>query len=186
MFFSSRKTGFSLRFLFSIILRKYHYRLYVYILIFRAVWERIIAHIIYHISHSDPLLRQNLVLTFHIFNFAKVGIVIIFLHLIFHAYILYLLKSWQLKLRQNMVSISHFWDMYFLIILIWASAKIDISHPSLFFFIHFISYHLIYLKTFSFDNIIFSFRENWYHPNIFIHIYLLYFILFDIYLIFIF
>ena len=113
MFFSSRKTGFSLRLFFSIILRKYNHRLYVYILIFRAVWERIIALIIYHISHSDPLLRQNLVLTFHIFNFAKVCIVIIFLYLIFDAYILYLLKSWQLKLRQNVVSISQFWDQYF-------------------------------------------------------------------------
>lgn len=186
MFFSSRKTGFSLRLFFSIILRKYNHRLYVYILIFRAVWERIRALIIYHISHSDPLLRQNLVLTFHIFNFAKVCIVIIFLYLIFDAYILYLLKSWQLKLRQNMVSISHFWDLYFFIILIWASAKIYISPPSLFFFIYFISYHLIYLKTFSFNNIIFSFRKNWYQPDIFIHIYLLYFILFDIYFIFIF
>ena len=104
-FFSSRKTGFSRR--LSIILPNYDHRLYVCISIFRAVWERIIAQIIYHISHSDPLLRQNFVLTFHIFNFSKVGIVITFLHLIFDAYILYLLKSWQLKLRRNMVSISH-------------------------------------------------------------------------------
>ena len=120
-FFSSRKTGFSQR--LSIILRNYHHSLYLCISIFRAVWERIIAQIIYHISHSDPLLRQNFVLTFHIFNFAKVGIVITFLHLIFDAYILYLLKSWQLKLRRNMVSISHI----FLIILISASAKMDNS-----------------------------------------------------------
>ena len=109
-FFSSRKTGFSRR--LSIILPNYHHRLYLCISIFRAVWERIIAQIIYHISHSDPLLRQNFVLTFHIFNFAKVGIVITFLHLIFDAYILYLLKSWQLKLRQNMVSISHIFFNY--------------------------------------------------------------------------
>ena len=82
---------------------------------------------------------------------AKVDIVITFSHLIFYVYISYLIKFWQLKLRQKMVLISNFWDIYiFFFILISTSAKIDISPPSLFILFYSFSYYFVYFLFSSF------------------------------------